>query len=176
MAINSRKISAFSQLSSISGEEYLLVAYKGKSYKIPTKLLTGNALQTINQKINSGDGADNPVTLTVGTGSDAETFTLHVYNGTRGSEGPKGEQGDKGEKGDTGIALYDYEELEDFICDDLEDDSDNLEQKALSAAQGKILNDKLDELKEVFLSQTEYDDLVNKDAVDANTKYFIWES
>ena len=34
MAITSRKISSFPSLGTLTGEEYLMVAYKGKSYKI----------------------------------------------------------------------------------------------------------------------------------------------
>jgi hypothetical protein len=34
MAVNGRKISSFNKLNSLTGDEYLMVAYKGKSYKI----------------------------------------------------------------------------------------------------------------------------------------------
>ena len=35
MAIVSRKISSFPNLPKLSGEEFIMVAYNGKSYKIP---------------------------------------------------------------------------------------------------------------------------------------------
>ena len=115
MAIVSRKISSFPNLPKLSGEEFIMVAYNGKSYKIPVKMLTGNAIQTISQRVNDGDGADNPITMVVGLGEDAVTYTFHLYNGQRGSEGPQGKTGEKGVKGDTGIAIYDYDDIDGLI-------------------------------------------------------------
>lgn len=176
MAINTRKISSFPNLPKLTGEEFLMIAYNGKSYKIPVKYLTGNAIQSIVQRKNKGDGQDNPITMTIGTGDDAQTITFHVYNGERGSIGPDGFVGPKGPKGDTAIAIYDYDDIEGLIYDSLQNnEDDNLSSKILSAKQGKILNDKLEALKEEFLTQTEYDDLVFRDEVDPNVKYFIWE-
>lgn len=176
MAIVSKKISSFPNLPKITGEEFIMVAYNGKSYKLPINMLTGNSIQSIVQTTNSGDEADNPITITFGIGEDTQTATFHVYNGSRGSEGPQGKIGVKGPKGDTGVAIYDYDEIVDFIYDSLENSSEDLSEKALSAKQGKILNDKLEALKEEFLTQEEYDDLVARDEVDPNVKYFIWES
>lgn len=176
MAIVSRKISSFPNLTRLTGEEYIMVAHNGKSYKIPLNMLTGNSIQNIVQRTNAGDGADNPINVTIGIGDDTQTYTFHVYNGTRGSEGPQGKIGQKGPKGDTGIAIYDYNEIADFIWDSLEQSEEDLSEKALSAKQGKLLNDKLDALKEEFLTQEEYDDLVNRDEADPNVKYFIWEN
>lgn len=176
MAIVSRKISSFPNLTKLSGEEYIMVAYNGKSYKIPVKMLTGNAIQTINQRINAGDGEDNPITMVVGLGDDAVTYTFHLYNGQRGGEGPQGKTGGKGPQGDTGIAIYDYDDLDGLIYDSWQNgDEETLSQMILSAKLGIELNEKLDALKEEFLTQQEYDDMVARDEVDPNTKYFIWE-
>lgn len=176
MAIVSRKISSFPNLPKLSGEEFIMVAYNGKSYKIPVKMLTGNAIQTISQRVNDGDGADNPITMVVGLGEDSVTYTFHLYNGQRGSEGPQGKTGEKGVKGDTGIAIYDYDDIDGLIYDSWTNgDSDALSTMILSAKLGIELNQKLDALKEEFLTQVEYDDLVARDEIDPNTKYFIWE-
>ena len=177
MAIISRKISAFPNITKLTGDEYVMIAFNGKSYKMPIKMLTGNSIQSIVQRNNQGDGEDNPITITVGIGDDAQSATFHVYNGQRGSIGPDGRMGGKGPKGDTGIAIYDYDELADLIYDSLVniDDDEDLSTKILSARQGKILNDKLEALREEFLTQTEYDDLVARDEVEPNVKYFIWE-
>lgn len=175
MAIVSRKISAFPQLPTLSGDEFLMVAYKGKSYKVPVSMLTGNAIQSITQRRSDGDGAANPITLVVGTSDDAVTYTFNVYNGQRGSQGPDGNIGQKGPKGDTGVALYNRD-VEDLIYDSLEaGDEDALSQLILSAKQGAILNEKIEALKEEFLTQVEYDDKVARNEIDPNTKYFIWE-
>ena len=82
MAINGRKISNFNTLNTLTGDEYLMVAYKGKSYKIPTELLIGNMIQDITQTRNDGDGADNPIVMTT---TDGTVQTFHVYNGKKNS-------------------------------------------------------------------------------------------
>ena len=176
MAIISRKISSFPQLPTLSGEEFLAVAYKGKTYKIPVKMLTGNAIQEISQKINSGDGASSPITLKVGSGEEAQIYTFYVFNGQRGSQGPDGNVGKKGPKGDTGIALHNIDPS-DIIYDSLDEDVEKeLSEYILSAKQGKILNDKLEALREVYLEQEEYDELVERGEIEENVKYFIWEN
>lgn len=175
MAIISKKISQFPSLTTLSGQEYLAVAYKGKTYKIPVSALTGNAIQEITQKINSGDGVDNPITITIGTGEDVKFDVWHVFNGQKGSKGPTGDTGEKGPKGDSAVAIYN-EDVSDLIYDSLDENAElELSELILSAKQGKILNDKLEELREVFVEQEEYDELVANGEIDENCKYFIWE-
>lgn len=178
MAINGKKISSLKSLSELTGEEYLLVSYKGKSYKIPTQFLIGNVLRSIDQVRNEGDGADNPVTITTSNGS---TTTFHIYNGLKGSQGPKGEKGDQGDPGETGIAIYDQQSdlIEQKIVNYLELNNYSeaeLTELILSAAAGKELYTQVNKLKEVYLrSQDEYDALLNDGKIDNDTKYFIFE-
>lgn len=178
MAIVSRKISSFPQISNITGDEYLMVAYKGKTYKLPVSLLTGNAISDITQKRNDGDGANNPISILVGSGDEQVKYEFAVYNGTKGSTGDTGAQGPKGVKGDTGVALYN-EDISDLIYNSLEEGDfteDQLSEMILSASQGVALNNKLVELEEVYLdSQAEYDALLADGLIKDNVKYLIYE-
>lgn len=178
-----RKISQFPNLPSISGDEYMMVAYKGKSYKIPLSLITGNSIQSITQKITPNDdgkhdGANNPITIKVGVGADTVEYNFSVYNGQRGSKGPKGDTGEKGPKGDTGIAMYNIADFSDIIRNAVNSgDESELAEMALSAQMGVELNEKLEELEEVYLdSQEDYDALVAKNEIKDNVKYFIFEN
>lgn len=177
MAIQSRKISSFPNLSNLTGDEVIMVAYKGKSYKVPLNVLTGNAIQAITQRLGTGDGADNPITMTVGVGNDTVQYTFSVFNGSKGSKGETGDQGPKGLKGDTSVALYNAD-VSDLIYDSLlAGDEVALSELILSAAQGVILNEKLEALKEVYLeSQDDYDALLAKGEIYDNVKYFIFEN
>ena len=112
------------------------------------------------------------------TGEEEVNYEFSVYNGSKGSTGDKGEQGDKGVKGDTGIAIYNTD-VNDLIYNSLEAgelSSDELSQLILSAAQGVILGNKLEELEEVYLnSQAEYDALLADGKIKDNVKYMIFE-
>lgn len=178
MAIISRKITSFPVLNNITGDEFLMVAYKGKSYKMPISVLTGNAITAISQKEVTGDRAYNPITITVGTGDDTRSYEVGVRNGAKGSTGDTGATGPKGIKGDTGVAIYNTD-VSDLIFNSLEAGElteDQLSEMILSAAQGVILNDKLTELEEVYLeSQEEYDALLADGLIKDNVKYFIYE-
>lgn len=178
MAINSRKISNFNTLNTLTGDEYLMVAYKGKSYKIPTELLIGNMIQDITQTKNNGDGADNPIVMTT---TDGKVQTFHVYNGKKGSDGDQGKPGPKGQRGDSGVALYNQtgEDFKNLIVNSLDGANftdEELTQRMLSAAMGLILANQVAELKEVYLdSQEEFDELERLGQIDEDTKYFIFE-
>jgi hypothetical protein len=178
MAINGRKISNFNTLNTLTGNEYLMVAYKGKSYKIPTELLIGNMIQDIRQEKNDGDGADNPIVMTT---SDGQVQTFHVYNGKKGSPGDIGQTGPKGQRGDSGIALYNQtgEDFRNLIVNSLDGANftdEELTQRMLSAAMGLILAEQVKELKEVYLdTQEEFDELERAGQIDEDTKYFIFE-
>ena len=176
MAVNGRKISSFNQLGNLSGEEFLMVAYKGKSYKIPTQLLIGNIISSITQTKNSEDGAANVVTMNLSDGS-SQQFT--IYNGLKGSKGEKGETGDKGERGDSGIALYNTtaDDIKSLIVNSLDGANftdEELTQRILSAAMGMVLNKQVSELKEVYFeTQEDFDKAEAEGKIYDDTKYFI---
>ena len=178
MAVNGRKISSFNSLNTLTGDEYLMVAYKGKSYKIPTSLLLGNIITNLSQVQNSDDGADNPITMKISNG-DIQTF--HVYNGRKGSQGDKGETGDKGERGDSGIALYNLnsDEILSLIVNSVDGagfSDEQLTQRMLSAAMGKYLNEQISDLKEVYFNtQEEFDQALAEGKIYDDTKYYIFE-
>lgn len=178
MAINGRKISSFNTLNQLTGDEYLMVAYKGKSYKIPTELLIGNMISELRQTRNDGDGADNPIVMST---SDGQVQTFHVYNGKKGSTGDTGKTGPKGQRGDSGIALYNNssEDVRNLIVNSLDGANfteEELTQRMLSAAMGLILANQVAELKEIYLdSQDEFDELERLGQIDEDTKYFIFE-
>ena len=178
MAVNGRKISSFNKLNSLTGDEYLMVAYKGKSYKIPTSLLLGNMITDLSQVQNDGDGADNPITMAVSNG-DVKTF--HVYNGRKGSKGDEGDQGKKGERGDSGIALYGQtaEDIRNLIVNSLDGanfSDEELTERMLSAAMGVVLSKQVNELKEVYFdTQEEFDEALALGKIYDDTKYYIFE-
>ena len=181
MAVNSKKISSLNTLDSLTGEEFLMVAYNNRSYKIKTSLLTSDVIQSITQTMKTGDGAENTITIKT-TSGDPKTFT--VTNGAKGSDGDKGKTGDKGQIGDTGVALYN-EDVSDLILDTVNGKSVdgetiyNEEQLAaliLSARQGAFLNAKLEALAEVYCTQDKYDELASENKIDEGTKYFIIDS
>lgn len=181
MAINTRRISGLAELPQLSGDEYLMVAYNNKSYKVKTSLFTSDIISTIEQEIVTGDDAESPIKITTSAGA---TYTFYVKNGSKGSDGDTGKKGPDGDPGNTGLAIYMYDETyEDRIIDNFEGINADGEQLSdselssytLSAKQGSILNQKLDDLNEVYLTQEEYDNLLNDGEIDVNTKYFIWE-
>ena len=47
MAISSRKISSFPERSSLNGDEYLMVAFDNRSYKVKTSLFTSDIIESI---------------------------------------------------------------------------------------------------------------------------------
>ena len=178
MAVNGRKISNFTKLNELTGDEYLMVAYKGKSYKVPTSLLLGNMITELSQIRNSADGADNPITMKVSNGM---TETFHVYNGRKGSKGDQGDQGERGERGDSGIALYgrDSENIRNLIVNSLDGanfSDEELTERMLSAAMGVVLSQQISELKEVYFdSQEEFDEALAAGRIYDDTKYYIFE-
>lgn len=178
MAVNGRKISSFNKLNTLTGDEYLMVAYKGKSYKIPTSLLLGNMITELSQVRNEGDGADNPITMSVSSGT-VETF--HVYNGRKGSKGDQGDQGERGERGDSGIALYGQtaDDIRNLIVNSLDGanfSDEELTERMLSAAMGMVLSKQVNELKEVYFdSQEEFDEALAAGRIYDDTKYYIFE-
>ena len=139
-------------------------------------MLSGNAITEITQRVNLGDGAESKITITIGDGESSTRKEFSIFNGQQGSKGPDGDIGPKGPKGDTAVAIYDESELSDLIYDSLSEDTEReLSSLILSAKQGKVLNDKLEKLKEEFLTQAEYDDKLNRGLIDSDVKYFIWE-
>jgi hypothetical protein len=178
MAVNGRKISSFNRLNDLTGDEYLMVAYQGKSYKIPTSLLLGNVITELSQIRNEGDGEDNPITMEI---SNGVSKTFHVYNGRKGSKGDQGDQGLKGERGDSGIALYGQtsEDIRNLIVNTLDNSNfsdEELTQRMLSAAMGVILAKQVSELKEVYFeTQEEFDEALAAGKIYDDTKYYIFE-
>lgn len=178
MAIYGRKISSFNQLNSLTGDEFLMVAYNGKTYKIPVSLLLGNKIESIVQQLNDADGADNPIRVTL---SDGSTQTFHVYNGKTGKQGLPGEQGAQGVDGNSGIILYNntIDDVRSRIVNSVNGENysdEELAQRMLSAAMGKYLNDQIKELKEVYFnSQEEYDEAEYYGLIREDTKYYIFE-
>ena len=178
MAVNGRKISSFNKLNQLTGDEYLMVAYQGKSYKIPVSLLLGNVITELSQETNDGDGEDNPITMRI---SDGTTKTFHVYNGRKGQKGDPGDQGIRGERGDSGIALYGQtsDEIRNLIVNSLDGSNfsdEELTERMLSAAMGVILAKQVSELKEVYFdTQDEYDEALAAGKIYDDTKYYIFE-
>ena len=178
MAINVRKISAFNQLNNLTGDELLMVAYKGKTYKIPINLVLGNKIQSITQTKNNEDGADNPITITLSSG---DSYEFHVYNGQKGSQGDPGDTGEKGDTGDSGI-LISQESQDEIIGRIINSFDDNLtltdselSQYMISAALGKELAEKASSLKEIYCTEDEFQLIVDNKSIQEDTKYFIFE-
>lgn len=178
MAVNGRKISSFTTLNNLTGDEYLMVAYRGKSYKIPTEVLISNKIASISQVRRDGDGENNPITMIT---SDGEQIVFNVYNGQKGSEGDQGKEGPKGKRGDSGIALYNIsaDDIKSLIVNSLDGanfSDEELTQRMLSAAQGVVLNEQISELKEVYFdTQDEFDEAERAGRIYDDTKYFIFE-
>ena len=178
MAVNGRKISSFNQLNSLTGDEFLMVAYRGKSYKIPTQLLIGNIISSITQTKNEGDGAENIITMNL---NDGTSQSFSIFNGQKGSQGQKGPDGNKGQRGDSGIALYNAtaDDIKSLIVNSLDGANftdEELTERMLSAAMGVILNQQVSELKEVYFdTQEEFDKAESEGRIDDNTKYYIFE-
>ena len=181
MAINSKKISGFREITSLTGDEYLMVAYNNRSYKVKASLFTSDIIESIDQTVKTGDDASSPIKITT---SGGDVYTFYVRNGSKGSKGDPGEDGEVGEMGNAGLAIYNNADFEDRIIDSL-DGTDNegnvledteLTSYALSAKQGTVLNTKLEALAEEYLTQEEYDEKLADNKILAGTKYFIIES
>ena len=174
MAINSRKISGLAELRTLTGDEYILVAYNNKSYKIKTSLFTSDMITDISQTDNQEDGAVNTILIKT---SDGSTYSFTVKNGKTGEEGGQGPKGEKGDDGNTIIALY-GEDPSDYIIDTLDDTelSDaELSSKGISAKQGVKIYNNLEKLKEEYLTEDEYEEKVNSGKIEEGVKYFIVE-
>ena len=171
MAISSKKISGFRELTELNGDEYLMVAFKNRSYKVQTSLFTSDIIESIEQDIKTGDGVASPITIKTKSGDE---YTFYVKNGIKGSTGKKGEAGN------AGIALYNTD-FEDKIVDALDGTDgegneltdDELVSSALSAKQGTVLNNKLELLTEEYITQEEFDERVGTNQIYSNVKYFI---
>lgn len=187
MAIQGRKISQFNAfpLEELTGDEMLMIAYNGKTYRLPVSTLTGNAIQSITQIVDSctdkngnpvdKDRQNNPVTIVFGSGNKREERTFNIYNGAKGSKGDPGDPGEIGPEGNSGVAIYN-QAPEDFIFNgNLDEETEEiLSELALSAALGYKLNEDIEKLREVYMTQEEYDALTDEE-IDENTKYFIYE-
>lgn len=185
MAINTRKISVLPELGQLTGGEYLMVAKNNRSYKVNSNVFTSDKIESIVQVLGTGDGAKSTITVTLSNGTSQQ---FEIYNGQKGSVGEIGPTGKKGETGDSGIILFNQDQdFEDYIVDSLDGTGTNIDGEAvtytdeelakliLSAKQGSILNHKLDKLEEEYLTESQYDALVNRNLVKANVKYFILE-
>ncbi len=179
MAINTRKISGLSELSEITGSEYIMLAKNNRSYKAKAELFTSDKIKSIEQTAAKGDDAISYINITTSAG---ENYTFTVKNGSKGSEGKIGKPGPKGETGDSGVILYNTD-MADIIVDNLEGKNingetysdDELSTYILSARQGNILNGKIEALAEQYLTQDEYDFLVENNKIQDHVKYFIIE-
>ena len=176
MAINTRKISGLSELTELSGEEYLMVAKDGRSYKMKTNVLTSDIITSIDQAVVSGDEKENPIVIKTSAG---DVYRFSIRNGAKGSKGERGDDGAPGQSGNTELPIYpvntDPRELIIDTLNDTEHTDSELSTYMLSAKQGAILNTKLDKLREVYCTQEEYDKLVDDDKISTDTKYFIVE-
>lgn len=180
MALSSRKISGLLEYKeALTGDEFLMVAFNNRSYKIKTSVFTSDIINNISQQVVKGD--DKYSTITIST-SGGDKYTFLVKNGSKGSEGKQGPQGKKGQTGNAGLAIYNTE-LEDIIIDNVagvdnsgnEMSDDELTAYALSARQGYLLNNKLDSLAEEYITQDEYDERLSMNKINAAVKYFIVE-
>lgn len=181
MAISSRKISSFPERSSLNGDEYLMVAFDNRSYKVKTSLFTSDIIESITQKVNRGDGVESPITIKT---SGGDTYVFNVRNGLKGTTGDTGGQGKQGLQGNAGVAVYNTD-VEDIILDSLDGKKDGVQLSdrqlttyGLSARQGAKLQDQLDLLAEEYITQDEYDRRANAtpSQIEANVKYFIIEA
>ena len=176
MAINTRKISGLSELTELTGEEYLMVANNDRSYKVKTSLLTSDIIESIYQDLHEGDGEESPIIITTSAG---DVYNFSVKNGLTGSQGKRGEQGLPGDSGNVELPIYpDNIDPHDLIIDTLEDTEHTdgeLSTYMLSAKQGAILNTKLEKLKEIYCTQEQYDQWVEDDKINPSAKYFIME-
>ena len=184
MAINSRRISALTELTNLTGEEYLLVSYNNRSYKIKTSLFTSNMISDITQESVEGDDAVSPIIITTNDGS---SYRFTVKNGSKGSKGNPGEKGETGNQGNGGVLFIarTEEDIDELVLDNLEGVDKNGEKlsdeelttRVLNALQGSILNGKLDKLREEYLTQDEYDEKLNAvpSEIEPDVKYFIIE-
>ena len=179
MAINTRKISGLNELEDLTGSEYLMVAKNNRSYKVQSKVFTSDKIDSIVQNIASGDGAESTITITTSSGAN---YNFSVKNGEKGSTGPAGAKGATGETGDSGVIIYNTDQS-DLIVNSLDGTNgdekytdEELAQRILSAKQGSILNYKLDQLEEVYLTEAQYDALNEQEgAIKEHVKYFIIE-
>jgi len=177
MAISSKKISGFSERTSLTGDEYLMVAFNNRSYKVKTSLFTSDIISSITQNVAKGDDKTSTITITTGDGRD---YSFYVKNGSKGSKGETGDTGIKGQTGNAGIALYNTD-FDDRVIDSLDGtdkegnllDDNELTSYALSAMQGYNLNNKLEALAEEYITQDEYDERVIANTIYPNVKYFI---
>lgn len=180
MAVNTKKISGLAELNKISGSEYLLVAKDNRSYKAKASLFTSDKIESITQNIAKGDEAVSTIDMTVSSG-DKYSFT--VKNGSKGSDGVQGKKGPQGDPGTAAAVIYNVSP-ESVIINTLTGKSEDgtktyteneLATSGLSAYQGAVLNNKLFNLEEEYITQEEYDLRATQNRIYDNVKYFITE-
>lgn len=175
MALYTKKISQFSTLDTLNGQEYLMVSANGQSYKVPTSVILGTIIKSIEQNLAEGDEAESTITVkTKGINDSTEVERVFtIKNGSKGSEGPIGPRGEKGEPGDSGVIISNIEDFNSIITSDLNSDSTTT---ALSAAAGKVLAEKISDKKDIYLhSQEAFDILLENNNVFDNVKYHIYD-
>ena len=151
------------ELSNINNSK-LIVAYNRKNYVIDAELIAGKKIASISERASSEDGGRNLITIRF---SDGTSKNLYVYNGSKGETGHAGLDGEKGETGTAANVdlsrIRDAKELMTIVNDYVSSPDDYTHdencEKAWSAYRGKYANDKLNEIKETFVSDEEYDRL-----------------
>lgn len=174
MALNTKKISQFPLREELNGEEYLMIASNGQTFRVKASVILGTLIKSIEQTLVEGDEAESTITIkTRGEGENERVMNFTVKNGSRGSVGPTGNKGPKGDRGDSGIIINNVMELEDILTSDLNSTSTTL---GLSAAAGKILATKISDKEEKYLhSQEAFDLLQQENNIMDNVKYYIYD-
>jgi len=154
------KISDLQLLSKVINYGKAIIASNKQNYQIDLNQIKGKIIKFVSEdEASHADGERrNIIKLTYDTG---ETKYFSIYNGTDGDKGKignKGPQGDKGNDADmNALRRYTNEEPLRIVNDDITNNANAV----WSAYRGKVLNDFLRSISEIFMTDEEYQLLFN---------------
>lgn len=144
------KITDLGLLDNSIDDAKVLLAYQRKNYAIPVKQINQKKIIYADQTLSLKDGDISTINLIYKNGAIQK---LLVRNGSTGDKGAQGEKGPRGIKGTSPIVNTDISKNYLMIVNDTETDDKS---KVLSALQGIMINEGIENLSETFLTDSNY--------------------
>ena len=155
-----KKISDLLSVDFVNSNEFTIIAYNGKNYKIPVSLLKQKKITKIVQDENNSSGHQVPLNVVFNEGNKL----LFAFNGSEGDKGNKGAAGERGPKGQDVLNSALNKEISKNWLMLINDLVTNDKSSALSAYQGQLMYKELENISETFLTDYQYNLLFVNDA------------
>jgi len=129
-----------------------IVAYNRKNYLIDVNAIKGRRIIDMNEIQSDESGGKNIIYIDF---DDNKTDMIYVFNGSEGEKGQTGKGGEKGNQGESGYINPNGRGITGtmYIVNNSETRDPNL---PWSAYRGKDMNDKIYDINETFVSESEF--------------------